>query len=147
MSKHARQQIREAIVDTLSAITEFGGRVYGYRTRPHRTMPDATVRTVNDEVQHELDTLDGLEVHVLTVTVEIRAKEKDGVDDTLDALCLLVEEAMRDDPTFGDLVKQLELVGTSIEIEGETDEKNGLASIEYEVWYRVSADAPDTIVA
>lgn len=142
---HARTQIRAAIVTALKGITQFGNRVTGYRTSTHKTLPDATVYTVNDEVNHEFDA-DHKEIHALTVSIEIRLKDTDDFDDAVDALCVLVEKKMRVDDTFGGLLKQLSLVGTSIEIEGETDKKNGLATIEYEAWYRVAENDPETIV-
>jgi hypothetical protein len=143
---HARTQIRSAIVTALKGVTAFGNRVYGYKTASHKLLPDATVHTINDEVNHEFDTMDGKEVHILTVAIEIRAKAAADLDDTLDGYCVSVEKKMRTDATFGGLVKQLSLNGTSIETEDETDQENGLATIEYEAWYRVSEGDPETIV-
>lgn len=147
---HARTQIRTAAVAAVTAIKVGGNAVfagvYGYRTAKHKNLPDVIIYTVNDEVNHELDTLDGKETHALTVMAEIRAKVTDDLDDTLDGYCVLVEKALKTNVALNALLKQLSLIGTSIEMESETDKENGLATIEYEAWYRVAENDPETIV-
>ena len=144
---HIRQQIREAIVTKLKEIETFGGRVYPYRTRPHHTLPDALVYTSEDEVNHELDTMKKDKyIRTVTVKIEIRVKATANIDDTIDDLCVETEEKMFDDPAFGGLVKQLDLITTTIELSGESDKTVGLATIEYEAWYRMLRTDAETVI-
>jgi len=143
---HVRQQIREAVVAKLKEITDIGDRAYPYRTIPHTTLPDIVVYTTEDEVDHEHDAGDK-EIHILTVQVEARAKVTDDLDDVLDGLCVDVEKKMMEDASLGGLVKYLELVKTTIEMQGESEKPVGVATLEYAAWYRVSRTDPETVVA
>jgi len=143
---HARQQIREAIVTLLDAITDVTGYVKPFRTAPHDRSPDIVVYTTTDEIMHQYDA-DNKYIHALTVEVEIRKKANDTLDDDLDALCSKVEVKMFTDPTLGGKVKQTELIQTDIKFDGEGNKDTGLATLTFEVWYRTVRTAPETIVA
>jgi len=144
-AKHIRQQIREAVVTKLKEITTFSNRVYPYRTMPHTLLPDAVVKTDDDVVIREL-TADHKYMRALSLIIETRVKAVADIDDTLDSLCLAIEEKMMADPTFGGLLKSLELSSTKIEMSQESEQPVGLATIEYEAWYRMLRTDADTVV-
>ena len=133
---HIRQQIREAVVTRLKTITVFSHRVYPYRTAPHTLLPDAVVKIEEDVVIEEYTT-DHKYMRAFTVAIETRKKASSDIDDEMDDLCVLIEEKMMTDPTFGGLLKKLDLAVTKIEMSAEGDQPVGLATLEYEAWYRM----------
>jgi len=144
-AKHIRQQIREAVVTKLKEITTFSNRIYPYRTMPHTLLPDAVVKTDEDVVIGE-QTADHKYMRALALTIEARAKATSDIDDTMDSLCLAIEEKMMAAPTFGGLLKKLDLSSTKIEMSQEGDQPVGLATLEYEAWYRMLRSDADTVV-
>lgn len=146
---HARQQIREAVVTTLTGLTTAGANVFGNRvyTMDDAHLPAIVVYTLNERVADEFDVLGTKQFRVLTLLVIARAKAAADLDDTLDAICAEVEADLYADPTFGGLViKDVDLVETTMEME-KHDKPVGRASMRWEVLYRVDATAPQTLIA
>ena len=143
---HARQQIRAALATSLAGLTGFGTRIYTSRKKTHVTLPDITIYTTEDGVDHEQDA-DGKEMHILTAEIEIREKVNDALDDTLDGHCAAVEKKIMTNAALIALVKYKELENSKIEITEEAEKPVGLATITYSIWYRVSQSNPETIVS
>ena len=142
---HVRRQIREAVVTRLKDITAVANRVYPYRTIPHTMLPDITVKTNKDEVDHEQAVKGDAEFHILTLDVEVRTRVTDDLDDAIDALCVEVEKKMMTDPTFGGKVKLLQLDGTTIEVSGDAEKSVGLATVTWLAWYRINRTNPEIV--
>jgi hypothetical protein len=145
---HARQQIRERIVQEVTGLQTTGSTVYETRIYPHDVLPSLAVYTLRDQVV-EPQTL-GKQVHrMLRVAIEARAKPADGgatVDDQLDTICAEVEAAIMDDPTLGSMVQTIELVETEIEVSGTLERPVGVARMLWDVTYTVAADDPTQIL-
>jgi hypothetical protein len=144
-TKHIRQQIREAAATKIAEITDFGGRVYTSRTRPHVTLPDAVVKTDDDAVLSEF-TADHQYIRSLALVIEVRVKLSDYIENEIDDLCRQVEEKMMADPTLGSLLKNLDLLSTKIEKSQASDKPTGVATIEYDAWYRMLRTTASAVV-
>lgn len=136
---HKRQSIREAIAAQLQATPTLLGRVVKTRSRP--TMPDelplAIVYTLSESSDQA--TIAGDLTRTLSVMIEVRASSVGAMDDTLDALCAVVEQSMAADQTFGRLARNSFLSGTSIGLDGEGDSRQAVATLTYTVLYDTDA--------
>ena len=144
---HARQQIREAVVQALTGLQTTGSNVYESRVYPHDVLPSLAVYTVRDEPRQE-QTLGQLVHRELTLVVEARAKPADGgptVDDQLDTICAEVEAALMADQTLGGLVQGTELQETEIELSGELERPVGIARMRWRIVYAIVATDPTTL--
>ncbi len=153
MSSHVRQQIRKAVAAKVDDITDFGTgaavRVYTDRVHPITTLPAAKVLT-SEEIDLEDDTMGAAGVYRVrrrvTVDIEIRASAKTAIDDTLDDLCVKVEEKIMSDDTLGGLAIGTRYQKTMIGMDGESEKPRGLAVITYAVDYRVAYNEPETAI-
>ncbi len=153
MSSHVRQQIRKAVAAKVDDITDFGTgaavRVYTDRVHPitHAAGGEGThLRGDRPRRRH-----DGCRGSVsgpsgVTVDIEIRASAKTAIDDTLDDLCVKVEEKIMSDDTLGGLAIGTRYQKTMIGMDGESEKPRGLAVITYAVDYRVAYNEPETAI-
>jgi hypothetical protein len=92
------------------------------------------------------------ECHTVSLVIEVRESLADGMDDRLDALCLAIEQCIEADksagaPLLAALVHDLQLVATTMEIEGEATEREvGLALMTYQGYYRIYSGSRETII-
>jgi hypothetical protein len=169
MSTHPRTQIRTAAIALLSEIAALGGRVTGYRVDPDYELPSLVVSIADageggDMVEPENQVKGNEEMHTVSIVIEIRNKKTSGMDNALDALCLAVEEKIESGPaplpepeegepepaevdTLADLVHDLTLSATTMEIEGKDIEQEvGLAIMKYTGYYRIARGSRGTII-
>ena len=151
MSKHVRQQLREAVVTKLKTISVFGNRVYPFRTRKVITLPDVVVfipeeTVIPDETTWGVTPAANVETREATLAIAVRQKENDTLDDTLDGYCLLIEAAMMVDESFGGILKNLRLENTEITLSGEGEKPIGMVVLTYKAMYRAARNAPGTTV-
>ncbi len=142
---HARQQIRDAVVIKLKEITTFGNRVYTDKTSTHKELPDVMVIT-SDEVINYDESTKTTQTRILTLNIEPRVKDETGLNDALDNIAVSVEKKLLEDESMGGLITALQMVGTEIVFDGETNQPTGEMRIEYEAWYRVNPLFPETII-
>lgn len=146
---HAREQLRAAVVTTLTGLTTTGARVTASRVYPHddAALPSLVVYTPGESLMEgDIPTGDPLELRALTLNIEGRAKAAAGIDDTLDDISAEVETAMYADQTLGGLAKTLELKSVATTFTGESDQPVGLIELVFEIVYRVDARNPLVII-
>jgi hypothetical protein len=92
---HARQQIREAFATALGNLAS-APTVYQWRAHPiaEGTAKALRISTPSESVETD-DALGAEHERTLTITVEIVARTASDVDDTIDTLCVEVEELTR----------------------------------------------------
>jgi hypothetical protein len=78
--------------------------------------------------------------------LEVFVKAVSDTDDTIDQICVEVEEAMAGDTELNGLAKDSYLVSTSINYIGEGDQPMAVASLNYEVEYQVQESDPETAI-
>lgn len=133
---HKRQEIRDAIVGKLSAISNWSGRVFANRTRPTEPheLPVFLVYTTTEEAS--VATVGRRLLRRLTVAIELRVGLASNLDDELDAYAKQAELAMAADPKLGSIVIDSHLTSTTIGLDGEGDSRQALATLTYVVQYQ-----------
>tara|TARA_R110002124_G_scaffold184852_1_gene352290 strand:+ start:585 stop:1022 length:438 start_codon:yes stop_codon:yes gene_type:complete len=141
---HARQQIREQLVTTLTGLTSTASRVYDTRIYNHAQLPSLTIYADRDTVDFEQSTRTH-QWHDLQLRVEARAKAKDGVEDAIDTICAEIETAIYADTTLNAKVVDVRLEETSIEYSVEQDQPIAMATLTLMAVYRIAPGAPSTL--
>ena len=156
VADHARTQIRTAASAALTAALVPGtvrgvhpGRVHPFQAED---LPAVSVFTRGEAVR-DLDVMGGGAHHrELELVVEIRAKaDSEATPDlltVLDTVALEAERALYGDATLNGLLKELDVVTTTTELEGEGTEKPvGLETVVWRCVYRCDPADPSTLVA
>jgi hypothetical protein len=146
---HARQQIREAVGTTITGLTTVGSSVFQSRVYPVKSssdLPCYIVYTLKDSLDEPV--MGDKRFRVLMVVVEAKVKTaQSNFDDELDLICAEAEAAIFADSTLGGLVKNIELVETTIELGDEAEYPVGVATMTFEARYRVDRTDPQTVIA
>ena len=133
MSKHARTQIRNTVVDLLKSIIEFksaeSARTFNV---DNEEMPAAIVYT-NEESSELLDNVLRSYKHDLQLTIECYAKGKN-IDETLDDLSVLVELKMEEDNLFSPTTF-FQLTETQLQYTNEGSNIYGVLILTYQITY------------
>ncbi len=92
---HLRKQIRDNVVTALTGLSTTGSRVYASRVYPMAAakLPGLCVYAKSEEVETTTTTRPRTQLRTLTLSVEGFAVATSGLDNTLDAISLEVEEA------------------------------------------------------
>ena len=104
---HLRKQIRDDVVTTLTGLSTTGSKVYASRVYPMAAanLPGLCVYAKSEEVETTTITRPRTQVRTLTLSVEGFAVATSGLDNTLDAVSLEMEEALATDPSCSSLAK------------------------------------------
>lgn len=126
---HVRKQIRDAIATTVTGLTTTGASVYKMRrwALDDSKLPALCVYTGDES--SSLVTLGSRTLRrVINVVIEGYCKgASTAVADTIDTICVEVEEAIAANFTLGGLAKSTVLTGTEIDINVQAE--NALASV------------------
>lgn len=143
---HVRQQIRERIgaVLTTAAVASTISQ-----SRVHPLPPGTTaalVYSTAESVTGSTLTYPRKLERDLTVIVELVTRAVSNLDDALDDLCVLTEQAIANDQTVNGLADDIVLVSTTITQTFDGDAPIGSARLEYLVSYRTVENAVSTAV-
>ena len=141
---HARQQIREQLVTTLTGLTTTANRVYDTRIYTHDQLPCLTVYADRDIIDEELSTRTR-QLHELQIRIEVRAKAKDGVENLIDTICAEIETVIYSDVTLNAKVVDVRLEETNIEYSVEQDQPIAMATMTIMAVYRIAPGAHSTL--
>lgn len=146
MANHARHQIRDQVVSTLTGLTTTGARVYPSRVRPltESNYPCLLVYTTSEAVVDGNGSRPRSLVRQLRLVVEAVCKASADIDDTLDTIAKEVEVALATDPTLGGLAKDCVLAETEIDLVGDGDKPHGIGKLTFSVVYCTKENTPDT---
>jgi len=100
---HARQQIRDLFVSTLTGGTDAGARVYNSRIYPYSTLPSINVTTPTEVIDDEV--FGGKQLRHLTVEVECLVKGNASYASDLDTIAAQVETLIGADVTLGNKLR------------------------------------------
>lgn len=149
---HAREQIRDAVVDQLTGLATTNSRVYAgiVRLADAASLPGIWVFTNEDELDEDSEIIGTKEFHNLTLLVEIRAKAVSGVDDVVDDVAEEVQAALYGDPTLGGLIPtayaDIELSSFELELSDDQEKDLALGTLTFIMRYRIDGTAPGTII-
>lgn len=144
---HARQQIRQCVVETITNLASFA-RVVESRRYVHEegALPALSVFTNSESVDENLRTEPLDEYRRLIVTIEVRDTAVASLDDTLDTLCEEVEIALYADQTLNGLVKDFHMLTAEYSDGVEGKKPIGLVAMNWEALYRVLATDPTELI-
>ncbi len=143
---HARTQIRQRIIQTLTGLPTTKKRVFGSRVYPMDidSLPGIAVYTLSE--QSEPATMNSRLVRMLDVAVEIYAKLADDIDGLIDKIAVEVESAIAADTDILDMVKWINLTETKIEISGDGEKPVAVATLTFSVRYETLENNPQDFV-
>jgi len=143
---HVRQQIRERIG---SVLTTAGVASTVSQSRVHPVPPGSTVALVytgNEQVSATTLTYPRKQERSLLVVVELMTRAVSNLDDALDDLCVLAEQAIANDQTVNGLDDDIALTQTTITQTFDGDAPIGAAKLEFICLYRTVENAVSTAV-
>ena len=147
---HVRKSIRDNIVTAVTGLTTTAARVYRSRIYPLETatnLPGLCVYTLREAC--EADTVGG-SAHGLArevdIVIEAYVRGTANYDNTLDTICVEVEEAVAADLTRGGNAKDTLLESTEFELSGEGDQPVAMARLTYRCLYRTAANDVETAI-
>lgn len=147
---HARAQIRDAFVLALSGVagvTTFSGRVFPVY---NDILPAYTVYTREETIGTESNQgrLENppLQLRNVTTSIQAYAKTQGNIDDELDRLCVLAEEAIFSDASLRTLVRCLDLATTEIEVSQDAENRTGTVTMNFSCQYITEDGAPEVIL-
>ncbi len=143
---HARKQIRDQLMTTLTGLTTTGSNVFNSRVYDHDALPCISVYTLSEELGDESQ---NKQFRMLNVMVEVRAKAADNLEDQLDQIGAEIEDAIfaNGDTTLSNTCKEFDYDGLDIELSGEAEQPFGLMTMRFMAMYRVNKTDVETIIA
>ena len=143
---HARKQIRDQLMTTLTGLTTTESRVFNSRVYDHDALPCISVYTLSEELGEESQ---NKQFRMLNVMVEVRAKAADSLEDDLDKIGAEIEDAIfaNGDTTLSNTCKDFDYDGLDIELSGEAEQPFGLMTMRFMAMYRVNKTDVETIIA
>ena len=143
---HARKQIRDQLMTTLTGLTTTGSNVFNSRVYDHDALPCISVYTLSEELGDESQ---NKQFRMLNVMVEVRAKAADNLEDQLDKIGAEIEDAIfaNGDTTLSNTCKEFDYDGLDIELSGEAEQPFGLMTMRFMAMYRVNKTDVETIIA
>ena len=137
---HIRKQLRDKVqtmlITALSTSNVFVNRTHAIQ---ESELPAAIIKTSRESV--EISGMNSIDRDI-ELTIDLYEKSAETVDDDLDALCVLVENAFNADVTIGADYK--ELVSTEIDID-DGDQQVGIATMVYQIQVIDSVN-PETVI-
>jgi len=145
---HARQQIRDAVVEAVTYLDTTKRNVFRTRVYPidRQSLPGICVYTSSESI--EPNTIGGLKsvsayLRTLSVSIEAYAKASTNLDNTLDGIAVEIETAMAQDSTLNGLVEDVVLTSTEIDIMGgDSEQPVGVLRLSYDIIYRTTLADP-----
>lgn len=142
---HVRQQIRDRIATLVTGLPLTGTRVYKMRSYAldKDKLPALLVYTLNET--SSLITIGTRTLRRnLNVAVEAIASGTADIHDTVDAICVDVEEAIAADFSLSGLVKSCVLTNTEIDVLTEGERPISSARLTFDVQYVTAIDNVET---
>jgi hypothetical protein len=143
---HVRQQIRERIG---SVLTTAAVATTITQSRVHPLPPGSTaalIYTLTEAVTNSTLTYPRKQERSLTLIVELVTRAVSNLDDALDDLCVLAEQAIANDQTVNGLADDVFLASTAITHSFDGDAPIGSARLEFIVMYRTVENSVSTAV-
>jgi len=143
---HVRQQIRERVG---SVLTTAAVATTITQSRVHPLPPGTTaalIYTTEEQITGSTLTYPRKQERSLTLVVELVTRAVSNLDDALDDLCVLAEQAIANDQTVNGLADDIALASTTIQQTFDGDAPIGSAKLEFIVSYRTVENAVSTAV-
>lgn len=150
---HVREQIRVAALAALDSLTTTGTRAEASRIYNSEAsdLPNLTIYTEDETSEFDVPTNYPRKVSkALELIVEGRAKAVSGLDNTLDDIevevnAILAPQAQKGQ-RFGNLIKDIYLESSTIELSSEGNQPLGLIRMKWMVEYRIYENDAETAI-
>lgn len=145
---HVRKNIRDDIKTTLTGLATTGSNVYQSRVYPiHGSkLPGILLYNRSEEITYETVSTPRMQNRRCEYQVEIYVKGVANYDNTLDQICLEVEEALYTDLTRGGNARDTRITSFNAEFDGGGDQPVAVATLTVEVTYQVRENNPDVSI-
>jgi len=145
---HARQQIRQQLVTTLTGLATTGSNVVASRVYDIATskLPSLAIYTLSEDLGEESA---NKQMRLLDVVVEVREKASSNLDNALDAIGAEVEDALfaSGDTTLNGKCKHFNYDGLEISLSGDAEQPIGLMTMRFIAQYRVDKTDVETLIS
>ena len=145
---HVRKLLRDSLTTAVTGLSTTGSNVYQSRVYPiaANKLPGLLVYSKEESVEYSTMGIPRIQERTVSFTVEMYVKGVSGYDNSLDQICVEIEEALYADITLGGNAANLMLRDFSAEFNGSGDQPVALATITVDVLYRVRENDPDTTI-
>jgi hypothetical protein len=145
---HVRKLIRDNVKTTLTGLTTTGNNVYQTRVYPlaEDKLPGIAIYSSEESTLFGSMNPPRTQIRTLTLAVEIYVKAVDNYDDTLDQICLEIEESLYADLTRGGYAKDTQVLRFSSDFSGDGDQPVAYGTLEVSVDYATAENDLETSV-
>lgn len=145
---HVRKLIRDNVTTTLTGLTTTGTNVYQTRVYPiaEDRLPGIAIYSSEESTLFGSMNPPRTQIRTLTLVVEIYVKAVDNYDDTLDQICLEIEESLYADLTRGGYAKDTQVLRFSSDFSGDGDQPVAYGTLEVSVDYATAENDLETSV-
>jgi len=145
---HVRKLIRDNIKTTITDLATTGRNVYQSRVYPISgpKLPSILLFNKAEEIEYQTIGTPRLQMRTAEFELEIYVKGVSGYDDSLDQICVEVEEALYTDLTRGGHAQDTRVTNFSADFNGDGDQPVAVATLTIEVQYQVRENNPDVSI-
>ena len=142
---HVRKDIRDNIKATLTGLATTDKNVFQSRVYPMHgsKLPGILLYNRSEETSYETVSTPRMQSRRWEYQVEVYVKATADYDDTIDQICLEIEEALYVDLTRGDNATDTRITSFNAEFDGSGDQPVAVAILTVEVTYQVRENNPD----
>ena len=145
---HVRKLIRDNVTTTLTGLATTGSNVYQTRVYPlaEDKLPGLAIYTTEESTTFGSINPPRTQSRMLRFNIEIYVRALANYEDTLDQICLEIEEALSADLTRGGYAKDTQVINFSSDFSGDGDEPVGYGTLEVSVDYATVENDLETSV-
>jgi len=145
---HVRKLLRDQITSTLTGLSTTGSNIYQSRVYPLAAdkLPGLLIFSKSENVEYSSMGLPRIQERTVSFTLEVYVKGVSGYDNSLDQICLEVEEALYSDITLNGNAANVMLSDFSADFNGDGDQPVAVATMTVDVLYRVRENNPDVAI-
>lgn len=145
---HVRKLIRDSLTSALTGLATTQARVYQSRVYPiaQDKLPGLLIYSRSESTEYQTIGLPRLQLRSISFTVEAYVKGTSGYDNSIDEICLQIEEALYANRTLGGNAQDVMITGFEADFNGDGDQPVSMATLTVEVQYQTLEDNPDIAV-
>ena len=142
---HVRKDIRDNIKATLTGLATTDKNVFQSRVYPMHgsKLPGILLYNKTEDTTYETVSTPRMQSRRCEYQVEVYVKATADYDDTIDQICLEIEEALYVDLTRGDNATDTRITSFDADFDGSGDQPVAVAILTVEVTYQVRENNPD----
>lgn len=145
---HARKSIRDDIKTTLTGLTTTQSNVFQSRVYPIDTakLPGILIFNRSEDVEYTTVSFARMQNRNCSFDIEVYVRGTANYDNTLDQICLEIEEALTTDLTRGGNAKDTRITSFQADFNSDGEQPVAVARLTVEVTYQVRENNPDVSI-